>query len=144
MDQDPFERSPNLTRLAILGAALALMLALAMPLVFHLRIHDDSRGRWELLCFIVYLSSLPAFVLAGRRPFAGAMWLLAIGAAIGTWLFSQLYDPFYAALLLTPTFWPADLPAMGGFIFLFASWVVKPTRHKAPKVDRFAHWRPKD
>jgi len=127
---DPFARRPGLSRLAILGAALALLLALAMPLVLHMRIHEDSRGHWELLLYLIYLSSLPAFVLAGRRPFAGAVWLLAIGGVLGAWIVSQQFGPFDADLLLTRDFWPADLPIVGGLVFLLAAAIGKTPSRK--------------
>ncbi len=104
------------------GAILALILGLFLPALVMMGINDNTSDRAELLCYVCYLSSIYAFVLAGRRPLFGAVWLLIVGAICGAWMYLQLQlpprQPFGFDSLLTPLFWPADLPFAGGLIFL--------------------------
>ena len=94
--------------------------------MFMMGINDNTSDSAELLCYVCYLSSIPAFIIARRRPGVGAIWLLTVGIICGLWMEAQLRLPpvqhFYIRMLLTPIFWAADLPILGGCLFLLIGW----------------------
>ena len=99
------------------GASLALILGLFLPFAFMFGINDNTSDLQEGLCYLCYLSSIPAFLVAGRRPVVGGVWRVAVGA-MELQLRLPPAQPFQWAELLTPLFWPAELPIVGGIVIL--------------------------
>ena len=112
--------------LAVLGAAQALMLGIALPLFFRIGVNSDAGHHGELACYLCFLSTLGAFVLASRRPAYAALWLFVAGALCAAWTIYDLDGPFYAPMLLMPPFWWADLPLAWAILFMIAAWVLQP------------------
>ena len=126
----------SILSLAVLGAAQAFMLGVALPLFFQIGINSEAGHQGELSCYLCFLSTLGAFVLASRRPTYAALWLFIAGAICAAWTIHDLDGPFYAPMLLTPPFWWADLPIAWAAIFLIASWVTQPQPAKTSSATK--------
>ena len=108
--------------IAAVGFLISLGFSAALPLFLAFGMNDGTSVSAEWICYIVFLTSVPAFVLGVWKPIPSAIWLLGIGLLWAAWMVFELskVHPFPFFALFAPYFWPAYLTIVGGLGYLLA------------------------
>jgi hypothetical protein len=106
--------------IAAVGCLISAAFSVFLPLFLAFGMNDGTSASAEWVCYVAFLTSVPAFVLGLWKPIPAALWLLCIGILWTTWMIFELLKihPFALGIIFAPYFWPTYLTISGGLGYL--------------------------